>query len=233
MSDFLKRSDEKELLDNPSVPFEDIKQTMQELGTINTWLGGHRTTLEGLKKLLNNRTKVSVCEIGCGGGDNLVVIQKWCRRYGIEAELTGIDINPHAIAYAKSRYGILDIQFICDDYRANTLVKKPDIFFNSLFCHHFDEGDLVEMLRWMRVNSRCGFFINDLHRHPFAYYSIKWLTKLFSNSYLVKHDAALSVRRGFTKAEWMNLFEKAGLSGATIDWQWAFRYLIVCRNGGY
>ncbi|PRD54514.1 methyltransferase domain-containing protein [Sphingobacterium gobiense] len=233
MSDFLKRSDEKELLDNPSVPFEDIKQTMQELGTINTWLGGHRTTLMGLKKLLNNRTKVSVCEIGCGGGDNLAVIYKWCQKYRIEAELTGIDINPHAIAYAKSRYGILDIQFICDDYRATRLAKKPDIFFNSLFCHHFDEGDLVEMLRWMRVNSRYGFFINDLHRHPFAYYSIKWLTRLFSKSYLVKNDAALSVQRGFTKAEWVNLFEKAGLGAATIDWRWAFRYLIVCTNGRY
>ncbi|GGH12499.1 methyltransferase domain-containing protein [Sphingobacterium alkalisoli] len=231
MPDFSKRSYDRELLDDPLMPFEQIKQTMRELNIINTWLGGHRVTVKGLRELLNGKRQISICEIGCGGGDNLAVLHGWCQQHGIEATFTGIDINPHSIAFAKEVYGELGIEFVCSDYRANALSTKPDIFFNSLFCHHFTENELIDMLKWMRINSRIGFFINDLHRHPVAYYSIKWLTKLLSKSSLVKNDAPLSVRRGFKKAEWIKLFDSAGLPLASPRWEWAFRHLIVCKNG--
>ena len=79
----------------------------------------------------------------------------------------------------------------------------------------------------MQIHSSRGFFINDLHRHPLAYYLIKWLTKLFSKSYLVKYDAPLSVARAFKKKEWEILLKDAGITNYTIQWQWAFRYLIT------
>jgi hypothetical protein len=81
----------------------------------------------------------------------------------------------------------------------------------------------------MKTNARLGFFINDLHRHKVAYYSIKVLTAIFSNSYLVKHDAPLSVARGFTKDEWLQFFNIAGIGNFSIEWKWAFRWLIVFK----
>ena len=82
----------------------------------------------------------------------------------------------------------------------------------------------------MSGNSVLGFFINDLHRHPFAYYSIRILTSLFSKSYLVKNDAPLSVLRGFKKKELSALLDKAGISNYTIQWKWAFRWLVIVRS---
>ncbi len=73
-------------------------------------------------------------------------------------------------------------------------------------------------------------FINDLHRHKVAYYSIKVLTRLFSNSYLSSTMHILSVARGFTKEEWLQFFNIAGISNYSIEWKWAFRWLIVYRN---
>ncbi len=108
--------------------------------------------------------------------------------------------------------------------------SKPDIIFCSLFCHHFKEDELIEMFRWMSGNSVLGFFINDLHRHLFAYYSIRILTSLFSKSYLVKNDAPLSVLRGFKKKELSVLLDKAGISNYTIRWRWAFRWLVIIRS---
>ena len=90
---------------------------------------------------------------------------------------------------------------------------------------------MVDQLKWMKENSRLGFFINDLHRHPLAYYSIKFLTQLFSKSKLVKNDAPLSVARGFKKEDWDWLINQTGLKSISVKWKWAFRYLIVCRNG--
>ena len=86
------------------------------------------------------------------------------------------------------------------------------------------------MIQWMYHKSKKGFFINDLHRHPLAYYSIKWLTKAFSKSYMVKNDAPLSVKRGLLKKEWEAIFYKAGIKNFQIKWQWAFRWLIVCKK---
>jgi hypothetical protein len=75
------RSYQKELLDNEDLPFEDIRRNMQELDTINRFLGGHKVSISGIKKILSDapvQQLISICEIGCGGGDNLLAIQKWC-----------------------------------------------------------------------------------------------------------------------------------------------------------
>jgi hypothetical protein len=88
------------------------------------------------------------------------------------------------------------------------------------------------MIHWMKANAASGFFINDLHRHPIAYHSIKWLTTIFSGSELVKNDAPLSVRRGFLKKEWEALLHAGEISGYRIQWKWAFRWLVIAKNIG-
>ena len=183
MPSFKQRSYQKELLDGNQVPFVDIQLNMQELKSINKWLGGHKVTIAGIGKILNCKKELQelhVVEIGSGGGDNLVAIRNWADKKNIKLQLTGIDINADCIAYARKGVSN-DIHFIHSDYRNYVFNKKPDIIFSSLFCHHFTNEELVVMLQWMHQNSSIGFFINDLHRHPMAYYSIKILTAIFSN----------------------------------------------------
>ncbi len=228
------RSDKKELLDDEQVPFADIQHNMEELNTINTYLGGHAISISGLQKILYQQdsvTALTICEIGCGGGDNLLALAKWCRNKNIPVNFIGIDIKPACIAFAKSQCSDLGATWMANDYlQTDFSQKKPDIIFSSLFCHHFKEAELVTMLQWMKQNATKGFFINDLQRHLVAYYSIKLITSLFSDSYLVKNDAPLSVARGFTKKEWQQLLQQAGIEKYSLQWKWAFRYLITFRN---
>jgi 2-polyprenyl-3-methyl-5-hydroxy-6-metoxy-1,4-benzoquinol methylase len=226
---FKQRSYQQELLDGKNIPFEDIKRNMLELDFINTHLGGHKVTLRGIKALTRQRN-LSIVEIGCGGGDNLRQIKKWGIANKINVALTGIDINNECIQFASKRMSNKDIVFICSDYRLVKFDAQPDIVFSSLFCHHFDDEELVKMLQWMNSQSAMGFFINDLHRNPLAYYSIKWLTQAFSKSYMVKHDAPLSVKRGFQKKDWAAIFHKANIDKNYIKWCWAFRWLVVCNK---
>ena len=236
MTDFINRSYQKELLDRNDIPFADIQQNMRELDLINTRLGGHAITIEGFKQLAGQRKTISVCEIGCGGGDNLNAVNNFCNKRSIHTKLIGIDINADCVAYAKKNTTIPNENLIVSDYKKIAFANdKPDIIFTSLFCHHFSDEELITMLQWMKTNSKLGFFINDLHRHPLAYHLIKLITNLFSKSYLVKNDAPLSVLRGFKKNEWQNIFNKAGITNYSIKWKWAFRYLIVSPlspNGG-
>jgi 2-polyprenyl-3-methyl-5-hydroxy-6-metoxy-1,4-benzoquinol methylase len=230
---FSQRSYRKELLDGDNIPFEEIRRNMQELDTINRRLGGHRVTMKGFHQLVKNTTanyeSLSVVEIGSGGGDNLRFLKNNTPKQW-NLQLTGIDINPKCIAYAEGNPLNAGIRFISSDYSAVQFQQKPDIIFSSLFCHHFTNSELVFMLRWMRQNARVGFFINDLHRHPLAYYSIKMLTAVFSKSRLVKHDAPLSVLRGFKRNEWKDLLLQAGITQAQCSWQWAFRWLVTCNT---
>ena len=228
MINLQQRSYQKELMDGDHISFDAMAQTLKELNSINTRLGGHAITLQGVKKLNNNFTSLIICEIGCGGGDNLFAIYKYCTKKNIPVNFIGIDMNAACIAFAKKQYPQLPCQWICSDYQVvNFGDTKPGIIFSSLFCHHFTDEQLVFMLQWLQQNSRNGFFINDLQRHWLAYYLIKYITKFFSKSYLVKNDACLSVARSFRKKDWQQLFQQAGIKKYSINWQWAFRYLVI------
>ena len=234
MTSFRNRSYEKELLDSSNIPFNDIKRNMKELDIINKRLGGHDITLDGIVRLVQDSIRFNeewhILEVGCGGGDNLRAVKEWAEHIKLPVHLTGVDINPDCITYARQQPSNNGIEFLHMDYKATKFPTKPEIIFSSLFCHHFTDPELVYMIQWMRENSYTGFFINDLHRHPLAYYSIKLLTTFFSKSYLVKNDAPLSVKRGFSKDDWVRLFHKAGIEHFQIEWRWAFRWLILSVN---
>ena len=231
---FANRSYQSELLDRTDIPFEDIRRNMTELEIINKYLGGHSITISGLRDILSKSSKntfspkpLLICEIGCGGGDNLKAIHYWCTKQKIAAHFIGIDINNDCITYARSNCSMMDVDWITSDYLHVEFSQKPDIIFSSLFCHHFSDDALIIQLGWMKKNTAMGFYINDLHRNVLAYFSIKLLTWLFSKSYLVKNDAPLSVLRGFTRREWILLMEQATQTAYKIKWKWAFRWMIV------
>jgi ubiquinone/menaquinone biosynthesis C-methylase UbiE len=231
MINLSNRSYQKELMDETDIPFAAMEQTLKELNIINTRLGGHAITLKGLKKIVLNQQSITVCEIGCGGGDNLFAIYKYCQQKKITVRLIGIDMNAECIAFAKQQYHQLPCQWICSDYSVvNFGDKKADIIFSSLFCHHFTNDQLMFMLQWMKQNSKQGFFINDLHRHWLAYYLIKYITRFFSSSYLVKNDACISVARSFKHEDWQQLFKKAGIDNFQLSWEWAFRWLVISKK---
>ncbi len=234
MNNLAKRSYKKELLDGDGISISDIRQNLKELNTINKVLGGHKISINGIKNIIDlssTITNLTICEIGCGGGDNLKAIEKWCYKNKIDATFIGIDLKPACIEFARQQYPALKCKWIISDYAKVCFTgNRPDIIFSSLFCHHFKEHELIQMLQWQQQQSTKGFFINDLHRNRLSYYGIKIITYFFSKSYLVKNDAPLSVARGFLIPEWKKIFREAGIKNYSILWKWAFRHLIIYKH---
>ncbi len=231
MVDLSERSSTEEIMDDLASSGPVINQTLQELETINTLLGGNYVTLNGLDRLINGRSfnqKLRIADLGCGGGDILRLISHWFEKKIINAELIGFDANPHIIDFAQKHTHQKNISYqainiFSDDFKT----QKFDIVVSTLFFHHFTSEELARFLNQLRKQANIGIVINDLHRHWFAYYSIKWLTALFSRSPMVKNDAPLSVARSFRRKDWIEILEKAGIENYTMRWMWAFRWQII------
>jgi len=214
-------------MDNFSMPQQELDVNLLELEVINKWLGGYAVSFNGFSKLnLEKSKEITVADIGCGGGDGMIFIQKYLKKNGIHAKMIGIDANPKAIAYAKMRCkGHPDFEWICLPFQEIENLNV-DVMHCSLFTHHFYDQDLEALSGLMR-KAKVGFIINDLHRHWLAYHSISILTRLFSKSYLVQNDARLSVAKGFSKNEIEEIFLNSNLKRLLVNWKWAFRWQVV------
>jgi 2-polyprenyl-3-methyl-5-hydroxy-6-metoxy-1,4-benzoquinol methylase len=232
MPDFSKRSQEIEIMDDLDAKGEIIDVTLRELEKINFLLGGNYVTLNGVDGLLKNQSnqkKISIADLGCGSGDILKLIGKYLAKKGYQAILTGIDANPNIVSYAASHTdAAAEIDYEAVNIFSSEFSKRQfDIVTGTLFFHHFTDEQLISFFRQLRTQVKIGIVINDIHRHWFAYYSIKWLTQLFSKSTMVKNDAPVSVMRAFSKKELINIVSKAGYSGFKIRWMWAFRWQVI------
>jgi len=228
MPDFSNRSYEAEIMDNFLLDHDQIDGALDELEVINKWLGGFQVILNGLEKL-KLKNNVHIADWGCGGGDMLRLLSKWAKQKNITVKLTGIDATHSAVEYATEKsVDYLEIDIVL----ANVIdelekIPKSDIVISTLFTHHFDDQAWVDLVTNMYFSARKAVIINDLHRHWFAYYSINLLTRFFSKSKMVKHDAGLSVLRAFKKSELKALLAKAGIRNYQICWKWAFRWQVI------
>ena len=226
------RATTPELMDDLGLATEELRQNLDELETINTWLGGYRPVLAALARLRARfpaGRPLRLADLGSGGGDTLRHVARWARRRHVPVELTGIDANAFMLAYAAARSQVFpEITYRqLDVFSPDFADQSYDVLTASLFCHHFADAELVELLRRWHRQADVAVIINDLHRHPLAYYSIKWLTRLLRGSRLVQHDAPLSVARAFSRADWQRLLAQAGISRYSLRWCWAFRWQVV------
>jgi 2-polyprenyl-3-methyl-5-hydroxy-6-metoxy-1,4-benzoquinol methylase len=232
MLNFLKRSTHPELMDQPSASESEIIQALQEIELINKKLGGFNVTISALENLKLSSKKLKIIDLGSGGGDMLRKINLWAIKRKLETELVGIDFNSVMTKYAtqlSTNYNNIEFKTL-NVFDEKLLLQKYDIVMSTLFCHHFDDDELVKLIIRMNKIATKSVIINDLHRHWFAYYAIKFLTSIFSKTYLVKYDAALSVARSLTRIEWGNILSKASITNYRIKWMWAWRWQIVIEK---
>ena len=229
---FKERSQLPEKMDQPDVPVADIHQALRELETINKLLGGYNVIFNALNKIDFRDDVVSILDLGCGGGDILRAVADWAKKKKIKVKLTGIDWNPVMTSFAAANAkDYPEITFKTMSIFDNALLsEEAHITMNTLFCHHFSNEEIKVLLKRMMELSSVAVIINDLHRNWFAYYSIKYITAVFSKTYLVKYDAPLSVARSLSRKEWEAILNDTGASNYKLNWKWAWRWQIIIRK---
>ncbi|MFT6865707.1 MAG: 2-polyprenyl-3-methyl-5-hydroxy-6-metoxy-1,4-benzoquinol methylase [Cyclobacteriaceae bacterium] len=224
-----QRSGELEIMDDLDINGPVIDQTLKELDVINRRLGGNQISLSSFENLLKTHNISSVADLGCGGGDILIEMANIAFKRKKKTSFIGFDANPHIIEYARNHTKQWpNITFEAENIFDAAFQKKHfDLIHCCLFLHHFTEDELVSLFRQFKTQAKVAIVVNDLQRHWLAYYSIKLITRFFSKSYMVRNDAAVSVARGFHRAEWKTIMQKAGIHQYELKWRWAFRWQLV------
>ncbi|MDO8345839.1 MAG: methyltransferase domain-containing protein [Cellvibrio sp.] len=232
MQNLNQRSNQTELMDDATISFDEFHDCLIELECINTLTLAYRPTLHWLKRWVKTGEPLTILDVASGGGDMLrQIAKKWPARMTTGINLIGVDLNPWSKKSAE--FLSASVAPFCAYETANIFEfnsEKPvDIVISSLFTHHLTNTQIVEFLRWMDRHARKGWFINDLHRHALPYYFIKAATAIFSRNRLIRNDAAVSVARSFSVADWQNLIYRAGLDGRVcIQWYFPFRLCLYC-----
>jgi 2-polyprenyl-3-methyl-5-hydroxy-6-metoxy-1,4-benzoquinol methylase len=221
------RSSAPEIMDDAAQDFAAFSSALRDLERINRMSLAYRPTLRWLDALAqrNGARRLSVLDVGAGGGDMLARIADWGARRGVAVELAALDRSPHAAAHARARHPGLPVRWITADLFDLDPAERYDAVICALFTHHLDDDLLVRFLRWMEARARLGWLISDLHRHPVPWATVWAGVRLLRMDPMVVHDSTVSIARGFSRADWEGLIARAGVR-AELRWAFPFRWTV-------
>jgi ubiquinone/menaquinone biosynthesis C-methylase UbiE len=215
MLNFRSRSDTPEIMDDPSRPQREFDDAYRELAVVNRWLGGIRA----IERFLPSQNNLLILDVAAGACDvaDAISLRRQCR-------VVVLDRNAQGLRLAKRSYAVtadaLDMPF--PD-------KTFDVVMASLFFHHLSNDECVRVLeRMWRITKRI-VLVNDLHRHPAAYFSIRLLAAAFSKSVMFRHDGPVSVLRAFSPKELLAIAGRAGIP-ARVYRSFPYRLVLVAEK---
>jgi SAM-dependent methyltransferase len=231
--DFGHRAQLTELMDEPCSR-EELRACLRDLGRLNRWFLGYRPILNWLGTVApaSSAQPLRILDVACGYGDSLRRIELWAHMRGVAVELTGLDLNPDAIAIAAEiTPSTSAIRWVASDVFRWQPDKPVHLIVSSLFTHHLTEADVVRFVQWMEVQAELGWFINDLSRAAIPYHLLRIFSKIAGLHRFVQHDGPVSIARSFIPEDWRRMCTAAGLHSDDVSIQpvWPAR-LCVSRS---
>jgi SAM-dependent methyltransferase len=225
------RSRQKEIFDLESPSQEESFEAYRLIRLVNRYLGGTRVILSHLKEFSKSwkpSDPVRILDVGAGIGDIPQAIVQWSRSKGYRVKIVALDISHPSLVLAQREISTYpEISLIQADILGMPLRQESfDYVISSLLFHHLKDEDIPRVLKAFDALARRGIIVNDLMRRWKAYLGIFFLTR-FTQNRVFRHDAPLSVLRGFRKKEVETLIQKAGLPYLEFQSHFAYRFAIV------
>ncbi|CAI6043370.1 hypothetical protein PAECIP112173_01099 [Paenibacillus sp. JJ-100] len=224
------RAKEDELMDDFSMGGEELREALRHLRRLNKIFAAPGPTVSGVEKLWNSMGspgRLTILDVGAGSGDVNQKLLQWAKKQGIDMQITLVDLTEEACEEARQLFQDEPrVRVQCSDLTALP-DAAADIVTGSQFIHHFEGDQLVDMVNHMLRASRYGVVINDIHRHTVSYKAVWITTRLISRNRYIRHDGPLSVAKGFTDQDWLDLKQRLNHDTMTYEWRPLFRYSVV------
>jgi ubiquinone/menaquinone biosynthesis C-methylase UbiE len=218
---FAKRLIKPELLDH--LPPDEARPNLADLVRINENFGGHSVLLRALATVARSGEAFSLLDIGAASGDAARLIL----RNFPSASVTSLDQNGVNLGAAPPP------KLLADAFRLPFPPASFDFVLASLFLHHFEDAQVIELLRTFYQIARRALLVCDLERRILPYLFLPATKILFHWQRITVHDGMISVRASFRAHELWELAKQAGIERADIRvYRPAFRLSLVATKNG-
>jgi len=187
-----------EIMDDPDCDEKGLHNTYRWFERLNPWLARWRALYRShLSPMMRSDRPTRILDIGCGGGDLLRLIANEAAREGKTIELTGIDPDERAIAYAKSRESSAAITYRA--VHSSELVDEGasyDLVVSNHVLHHLSAESLEVLLTDSAALSTGLVLHNDICRDDLAWLSFLPIGLIARGSFIMT-DGLRSIRRAW------------------------------------
>jgi len=221
-----------EWMDRPDNAPEIVEGALRDIRWVNRILGGRRALLHSLAALLDELPPdghLEVLDVGTGGADLPLDMIDLGRRRGRRVRVTAVDRDPSAASaaarFAAGRPEVRVVRANAEDLPFED--RSFDLVTASMFLHHFDHDGVVDLLRQFRRLARRAVVVNDLRRHRLPWAFIATVAHVTRRDAMFRHDAPLSVLRGFTDDELIAAARESGVENPRLERRWPFRLVLT------
>jgi 2-polyprenyl-3-methyl-5-hydroxy-6-metoxy-1,4-benzoquinol methylase len=189
-------------MDRPDCDPRKLERTYRQFGLVNRLFSGWRLLYaREIRPLLSAEAITTVLDIGSGGGDLARLLAAWSARDGLRLEVTGIDPDARAHAFASRRPpdpAVTFRQAVSADLVRER--RRFDVVISNHVLHHLQPADLANLLADSRELATRLCLHNDLRRSPVAYALFSLAALPFPGSF-IRADGLVSIRRSYTLDE--------------------------------
>lgn len=192
-----------ELMDDPACDPVRLAATYRRFGLVNRlvsgWGGVWRSRLSPHLRSLGRPARV--LDLGSGGGDLVVRLDRLARRDGLDVSWVGADPDPRAQAAAAVHSGP-SVRFVCTDSTALRAQGETfDAVVSNHVLHHLDATSLPAFADDSLALSSGPVLHSDISRGVLAYglYAVG-ITPFASGTFLFT-DGLRSIRRSYRRDE--------------------------------
>ncbi len=229
---FRERARGSEFLDRPDADPWFVAESYRFMKVVNRIGGGIRVVRRFLESELSQAPRdapVTVLDIGAGDCDIPLTVARWADRRGYKVRFTCLDHDPKAVELSQSKIARChcdNVQAVQADVFRYQPADKFDYAMGSMTFHHFTDEEIDRLIEHLRGFVRKAVLINDLHRCLANY--VVCLILVLPLGPEIRHDALLSIRRGFKPRELVRLLAQHG-PAAVVQRMWFCRVAGVVR----
>jgi SAM-dependent methyltransferase len=212
-------------MDRDEVPRRELERSADFLRWINRRFGGVRSVLFHFNRWSRRwpaGRRVDVLDVAAGAADVPVALVRWGLRRGFDVRVAAVDRHPTMLeiaaeAIAAEPADVRDrIRLVgADVARLPFPPNAFDVAVASLFLHHLDDLRALGALKAMDDLAREAMIWSDLHRDPLSLAGARLMT--LGAAPIIRHDAVVSVRAGFTRREALDFRDRLELFHLRFD----------------